>query len=78
MIRVALTLAGLLVAVSVLLIAWTMAHAEPAAPRSDCYRAADGLMVCRNLSLPQAVPPVRSGDIPLPKPRPPADNGISR
>ena len=64
-------LAGLFVAACVLLIAWTMAHAEPAASRSDCYRVADGLSVCTQR------PPLGRGDIPVPKPPPPMDNGSS-
>src|SRR5262245_40943039 len=72
MIRLVHMLAGLFVAACVLLIAWTMAHAEPAAPRPDCYRAANGLLICS-----QPPPPVGRGDIPLPKPPSAMDNGSS-
>jgi hypothetical protein len=65
-------LAGLFVVACVLLIAWTMAHAEPAASQPDCYRVADGLLVCT-----QRPPSMGRGDIPLPKPPPPMDNGSS-
>jgi hypothetical protein len=64
-------LAGLF-APCILLVAWTMAHAEPAAPRPDCYRAAGGLLICS-----QPPPPVDRGESPLPKPPSPADNGSS-
>src|SRR5262245_54072100 len=72
MIRLVHMLAGLFVAACVLLIAWTMAHAEPAAPRPDCYRAAGGLLICS-----QPRPPEGRGDVPLPKPPSPMDNGSS-
>jgi Protein of unknown function (DUF3108) len=64
-------LAGLF-ARCILLVAWTMAHAEPAAPRPDCYRAAGGLLICS-----QPPPPVDRGESPLPKPPSPPDNGSS-
>jgi hypothetical protein len=62
-------LKGLFVADCVLLMAWTMAHGEPATPRPDCYRAAGGLLICSE------PPPVARGDIPSPKPPSPMDNG---
>jgi hypothetical protein len=65
------TLKGLFVADCVLLMAWTMAHAEPATPRPDCYRAAGILLICSE------PPPVARGDIPSPKPPSPMDNGSS-
>src|SRR5262245_66288979 len=65
-------LPGLFVAACVLLIPCTTAHAEPAASRPDCYRVADGLLVCT-----QRPPTAGRGDIPLPKPPSAMDNGSS-
>jgi hypothetical protein len=65
-------LAGLFIAACVLLVAWTMSHAETAAPRPDCYRAANGLLICS-----QPPSPAGRGDIPLPKPPSSMDNGSS-
>jgi Protein of unknown function (DUF3108) len=63
----------LFVAPCILLLAWTMARAEPAAPRPDCYRAAGGLLICSQ----PPPPPVGRGDTPLPKPPSAMDNGSS-
>jgi Protein of unknown function (DUF3108) len=63
-------LAGLFAAACILLIAWTMPHAEPATSPPDCTRVADGLLVCRP-------PPADRDDTTLPKPPPPMDDGSS-
>jgi Protein of unknown function (DUF3108) len=61
-------LVGVFATACILLIAWTMPHAEPAASPPDCTRVANGVLVCR--------PPDR-GDTPLPKPPPPTDKDSS-
>jgi Protein of unknown function (DUF3108) len=62
-------LVGVFVGACILLIAWTMPHAEPAASPPDCTRGADGMVVCR--------PPADRGDTSSPKLPPPTDNGSS-